>query len=112
MDHFWLGEQLPELAEDLDAGFRSIGRDDLADRVWDAEIIEPCPCASESCGTFYTIPNRIWTGKVERFFDIPDVDGLICVHVVNGQLAWVELINRPDICQKLVRMFSFGLSDE
>ncbi len=111
MDRFWLGEQLPELADDLDAAFRDIGREDLADCVWHTEIIEPCPCDSETCGTFYTVSHRIWTGKVERFFDLK-VEGLICVHVENGQIAWVELLNRPDICKQLIRMFSYGLSDD
>ncbi len=111
MHRFWLADHLPELAKDLDAAFRNIGRDNLADSVWDAEIVEQCPCDSETCGTFYTVTPRIWTGEVERFFDLANIEGLISVHVVNGQLAWVELLNRPDVCKKLASLFSFGWSD-
>jgi hypothetical protein len=101
---FWLGEVLPELAEDLDLAFRKVGRPDLADRVWEAEVIEPCPCTFEGCGTFYTQPRDCSRGKVERFFNL-EVEGLICVHVVSGWLAWVELLGRPDVSKELVRLF-------
>jgi len=112
MNPFWLAEHLPELTRELDWAFREIGRDDLADEVWETEIFEPCPCGADSCCTFYAIErDGKWRGRVERFFDLK-VEGLICVFVVNGRIAGVELFHRPDVSRQLIRLFSYGFADD
>ena len=113
MDHFWLGEQFPDLALDLDFAFRTIGRDDLAGSVWVADIQGLCPCESESCGTFYTLPDYVRSEREEIICGLlVDVKGFISVGVVDDQLASVEIIGRPDICRQLVKLFSYGWSEE
>lgn len=112
MERFWLRDQFADLALDLDSAFRSIGRDDLAESVWQAEIVEPCPCANEACGTFYTLPEHVRTGREKHLFDLQiNTMGIISVGIVDDQLASVELLGRPDICKRLIQLFSYGWSD-
>lgn len=105
---FRLDEAMPDVAEELHLCFRKVNRPDLAEQVWELEIVDRCPCDDDFCATFYTQPNEPWHGKVERF--VPDIPGLICVHIVNGHVARVELLDRPDVRDQLRKWFP--LSDQ
>jgi hypothetical protein len=102
MGLFLLQDVCPDLAEELHLAFCKEGRPDLADQVWELEIVEQCPCEDPACATFYTRPNEVWHGRIERFF--LDVPGLICVHTVNSRIARVELLDRLEVRQTLLQL--------
>lgn len=95
---------LPAVAVELaDALFRA-GRPDLATAVEQIELVERCPCNDEKCATFFTQPNDSWDGReVERV--IVDMPGLICIHTVDGLIARIELLSRPDVRVRLGQLF-------
>jgi hypothetical protein len=100
---FGLDGVLPAIAEELYIGFRKARRPELADMVWALELVDRCPCNDDFRATFYTQPNEHWYGKVEPIF--LDIPGLICVHLVQGQLARVELLDRPEVRDRLRELF-------
>lgn len=95
---------LPAVAAELVCGFRQEGRPDLAEQVGWLELVDRCPCSDDFCATFYTQPKESWEGKkVERF--ILDMPGLSCLDTVDGVVAWVELLWRPDVQDRLLAIF-------
>jgi len=99
-----LKDALPQVAEELAHGFRLEGRDDLAEQVAKLELVDRCRCTDDFCATFYTQPNESWDGKkVKRF--ILQMEGFFCLHTVNGVVARVELLWRPEVRDRLRELF-------
>jgi len=91
---------LPDIAAEIARGFSLEGRPDLATQVEVLELVDRCRCGDDFCATFYTQPNESWEGKkVKRF--ILEMKGLLCLHCVDGVVARVELLNRPDLRDRL-----------
>jgi hypothetical protein len=103
MTRFQLDDVMPDIAEELYIGFRKARRPDLAESVWELELVDRCRCGEEFCATFYTQPNEPWSGKVEHL--IIDMIGLLCIELVRGRVARVELLDRPDVRDRLSELF-------
>lgn len=99
-----LRNALPEIATELARGFHRAGRPDLAEQVERLELVDRCPCSDGFCATFYTQPNESWDGRVvERF--VLEMPGLTCLHSVDGVVARVELLRRPEVRDQLRALF-------
>jgi hypothetical protein len=108
-----LKDALPEVASEMARGFRLAERMDLSDQVARLELVDRCPCNDDFCATFYTQPNGSWNGRaVERL--VIDMPGLTCLYTVDGVVAWVELLWRPEVRDCLRELFPqrpFGLGE-
>jgi hypothetical protein len=95
---------LPQLAQELESGFRKIGQVDLAATVSELDIVERCRCGDEGCGTFYTLEKCVWSGKkLEQI--VPVVEGLYAVDVFSNKVACIEILDRKDVEDKLNELF-------
>jgi hypothetical protein len=99
-----LKDALPGVAAEMARGFRLAERMDLADQVARLELVDRCPCSDDFCATFYTQPTESWEGwAVERL--VIDMPGLTCLYAVGGVIAWVELLWRPEVRDRLRELF-------
>ena len=99
-----LQHALPSVASEIVDGFIRLGRPDLAAQLEKLELVTRCPCNDDFCATFYTQPDESWDGqKVERF--IIEMPGLFCIQTVNGIVARVELLSRPEVRARLRELF-------
>jgi hypothetical protein len=105
-----LKDALPQVAQELAHGFHLEGRDDLAEQVAQLELVDRCSCTDDFCASFYTQPRMSWEGKkVERF--ILRMPGLFCLNTVNGVVAHVELLQRPEVRERLRELFPQGFTE-
>jgi hypothetical protein len=99
-----LMQSLPVVAAEMAHGFALIQHGHLAEQVGRLELVDRCPCNDDLCATFYTQPNGSWEGRdVERF--VLEMPGLTCLYTVDGVVAWVELLRRPDVRDRLRVLF-------
>jgi hypothetical protein len=116
-----LRKDIPELSEQLSASMTQyLFRDQFSSEevkgafsnalseVWELEVMQPCPCSNDFCGSFYT---RERTNAEEaRLQAIPSYtfplegDNLI-ITVVGGHLVYVEVLFRPEIKAKVDAIF-------
>jgi len=99
-----LSQALPGLFEEMECGLKEIGENELASSLLDLEIVGRCTCDDDSCGTFYTLQKSIWQDKPLKQVT-PQIDGLFTIDVFQGQLACVEIFNRPDVTNKINELF-------
>lgn len=94
---------LPDLVAELDAALREQGRDDLADQLPGLRITAACPCSVESCGSFHTgRPLRRW---LRRGKQVP-VGADVVLDTIGGEIAYVEVLGRPDVREAVVSSVS------
>lgn len=92
---------MPDVADELNAGFKEIGRYDLAAKVAGLELVDRCRCENEFCATFYTQPKASLAKPKEVEELIIPMQGLMCIQLDRGQVVWVELLYRPEVREKL-----------
>ena len=90
---------LPDLAAELDEGLRGQGRSDLAEQIPTLRIVAVCQCEVEGCGSFNTArPMRRWFRRGRQV-----AVGDLVVDTIDGEIAYVEVLGRPDVRSALRR---------
>ena len=88
----------PAFAAELEEGLRKIDRPDLAEQVQSLGLREVCKCEVEGCASFYTAaPMRRWFRRGKQ---VPV--GELVVDTIDGEIVYVEVLNRPDLKAILV----------
>ena len=88
-----LAATTPGFAAELEGGLRAIDRPDLAAQVPELRIRDVCRCQIEGCASFYTaMPMKRWFRRGEQ---VPV--GELVVDTIDGEIVFVEVLNRPDL---------------
>jgi hypothetical protein len=94
-----LGERVPAFANELEEVLRAEGRPELAAQVGGLRITALCPCEVEGCASFSTVlPMKRW---FRRGALVPAGD--LVVNTIDGEIAFVEVLGRPDVRAALRR---------
>jgi hypothetical protein len=90
-------ELLPELAAELEQGLREGGRPDLAEQIPSLRIEAVCTCEVEGCASFHTaLPMKRWFRRGRQV-----AVGDLVVDAIDGEIAFVEVLGRPDVRKAL-----------
>ena len=88
-----LATTAPAFAAELENGLREIEPPPLAEQVPGLQIREVCKCEVEGCASFYTAaPMRRWFRRGKQ---VPV--GELVVDTIDGEIVYVEVLNRPDL---------------
>jgi len=88
-----LRERAPAFAAELEEALRAEGRPELAEQVQGLRITALCGCEVEGCASFSTVlPMKRW---FRRGALVPAGD--LVVNTIDGDIAYVELLDRPDV---------------
>jgi hypothetical protein len=103
-----LTDTLPSFAAELQQLLIEKGESELAAQVPSLRIFERCSCRDDFCATFYTQPKPVGSfGPGHRNVRLfPDEGTLLILDVVAEEIACVEVLDRPDIREKLVGVFT------
>ena len=94
-----LRERAPAFAVELEGVLRAEGRPELADQIPGLRITALCPCEVEGCASFSTVlPMKRW---FRRGALVPAGD--LVVNTIDGEIAFVEALDRPDVRAALHR---------
>ena len=94
-----LSAVVPGFAAELEDGLRAAGSPQLADQVAALEIRELCHCSVEGCASFHTRrPIKRW---FRRGRQVPV--GELVVDTIDGEIVYVEVLDRPDVRAALRR---------
>jgi len=94
-----LRERAPAFASELERTLREAGRPELADQVAGLRITALCECDVEGCASFSTVlPMKRW---FRRGALVPAGD--LVVNTIDGEIAHVEVLDRPDVRAALRR---------
>lgn len=99
-----LTDVLPALAVELQELLIQKGEPDLAAQVPSLKIHERCRCGDDiCCATFYTQPKpNGGFGPGHRNVVLAPDEGMVILDVVGDQIACVEVLDRPEIREKLL----------
>jgi hypothetical protein len=102
-----LTDVLPAFAAELEQLLIEQGEPELAAQVPQLAIHDRCSCGDDvCCGTFYTQPKPEGAyGPSHRNVVLAPDDGTIILDVVDGEIACVEVLDRPDVREKLDVLF-------
>jgi hypothetical protein len=88
-----LRERAPAFAYELEQVLREAGRPELASQVAGLRITALCQCEVEGCASFSTVlPMKRW---FRRGALVPVGD--LVVNTIDGEIAFVEVLDRPDV---------------
>ena len=94
-----LRERAPAFAVELAESLRAAGRPELAAQVHALRISALCACEVEGCASFSTVlPMKRW---FRRGALVPAGD--LVVNTIDGEIAFVEVLDRPDVRAALHR---------
>jgi hypothetical protein len=94
-----LRERAPAFAAELEQSLRAEGKPELADQVHGLRIKALCPCDVDGCASFSTVmPMKRW---FRRGALVPV--GEVVVNTIDGEIAFVEVLDRPDVRAALHR---------
>ena len=94
-----LRERAPAFAVELEEALRTEERPELADQVPGLRITALCRCEVEGCASFSTVlPMKRW---FRRGALVPAGD--LVVNTIDGEIAFVEALDRPDVRAALHR---------
>ena len=89
----------PGFAAELEGALRAAGKPELADQVGTLRITALCRCEVEGCASFSTVlPMKRW---FRRGALVPAGD--LVVNTIDGEIAFVEVLDRPDVRAALYR---------
>jgi hypothetical protein len=96
--------QLPAFAVELQRLLTEAGEPQLAAQVTQLAIHDRCACGDDvCCGTFYTQPKPNGSyGPGHRNVVLAPDDGTVILDVVDDQICCVEVLDRPEIREKLL----------
>jgi hypothetical protein len=98
-----LTETLPAFAIEFRQLLEQQGESELAARVSSLKIFERCRCGDDFCATFYTQPKPIGGfGPGHRNVRLIPEEGMLILDVVGEEIACVEILDRPEIREKLL----------
>lgn len=99
-----LQDDLPEFADELRALLEKDNLSRLAGQVGALRIFDRCRCEEMSCASFYTVPKPkgAWGAGHENIV-LDAGEGLLVLDVVKGQIVYVEILDRGEIREKLLR---------
>jgi hypothetical protein len=101
-----LTDTLPTFAAELRQLLIEKGEPELAAQVPGLMILDRCRCGDANCGTFYAEPKPEGSfGPGHRDVVLTPDEGTVILDVVAGQIACVEVLDRPDIREKLLGVF-------
>ena len=103
-----LADTLPEFATELRQLLIEQDEPELAAQVPSLAIFDRWRCGDDiCCGTFYSRPKpQGGFGPGHRNVRLfPDDGALLILDVVGGEIACVEVLDRPDIREKLLGVF-------
>jgi hypothetical protein len=88
-----LRERAPAFAVELEEMLRAEGKPELADQVATLRITALCTCELAGCASFSTVmPMKRW---FRRGALVPAGD--LVVNTIDGEIAFVEVLGRPDV---------------
>jgi hypothetical protein len=89
----------PAFAAELEDALREADRPDLAEQVATLGIREVCRCEVGGCASFYTaMPMKRWFRRGKQ---VPA--GELVVDTIDGEIVYVEVLDRPDVRAALRR---------
>lgn len=97
-----LSESMPEVAAELAEGLTLEGRTELAAQVAGLRIVDRCRCGDSFCASFVTGDVAPRSESAECV--IAPMRGLLCVFIVEGRIAYVELLYRPEVRARLLEL--------
>jgi len=94
-----LRERAPAFAAELEQALRAERKPELADQVRGVRITALCCCEIDGCASFSTVmPMKRW---FRRGALVPVGD--VVVNTIDGEIAFVEVLDRPDVRAALHR---------
>jgi len=98
-----LSDTLPEFAAELQELLNEAGEPELAAQVLGLRICDLCGCGDDICSTFYTKPRPqgAFGPGLRNVRLIPDDGALLILDIVDGEIACVEVLDRPEVRRKL-----------
>jgi hypothetical protein len=103
-DKPYLIDVLPDLADEIRDALREGDETELSDQVGTLIVWGRCPCGDDFCSTFYTGPRPIarWSDEGEhRTIPLRVSNGMINLDVVSGIIREVEVLDRPDLKERV-----------
>lgn len=99
-----LQEVIPELADEIRYLLEKDDKQEIAEQVSTLRIFERCRCNGNSCATFYTLPKpeAAW-GAEHKNIVLDAKKGWLILDVVDKKIACVEVLDRHEIREKLLR---------
>jgi len=96
--HLLLADTLPTFAAELRQLLIEQSEPELAAQVSGLAIVDRCRCGDDFCGTFYTQPKpKCAYGPGHRNAALSPSEGMVILDVVAGEIACVEVLDRPDV---------------
>jgi hypothetical protein len=100
-----VSEAFPLLMQELQELLKLAGEPDLASQVPELRIVDRCRCGDDFCASFYTQPKPKGAyGPGHRNVALDPTEGMLILDVVDGVIAQVEVLNRNDIRQRLLKV--------
>ncbi len=97
-----LSELLPEFSKELKNLLEKNDKFQLAERVNALRIYEKCDCNESSCASFYTAPKpNSWYGAGHENLLLNADKGLLVLDVFDEEIMFIEILDRPEIREKL-----------
>jgi len=94
-----LRERAPAFSAELEEALRSEGRPELADQVATLRITALCACEVDGCASFSTaLPMKRWFRRGALVSA-----GDLVVNTIDGEIVFVEVLDRPDVRAALHR---------
>ena len=102
-----LADTLPSFAIELQRLLTEAGEPELAVQVPTLSIYERCRCEDDFCSTFYTQPKPDGAyGPSHRNVVLAPDDGTVILDVVEHQICCVEVLDRPEVRERLLEVTS------
>jgi hypothetical protein len=97
-------EVFPTFVEELEILTAQANRPDLIEQIRQLAIVDRCSCGQGNCAHFYTAPKPAGShGAGHVSLLLPAKRGLIAYDLVDGKIAAIEVLDRPDVKAALDR---------
>ena len=98
-------EVLPDLSNELKTLLEKESNFHLAESIDLLRIYEKCECDETSCASFYTVPKPNGAYGIEHESLMLDAnEGLLILDLVENEIKFVEILNRPEIRKNLIKI--------
>jgi hypothetical protein len=82
------------------------GEPELAAQVPGLRIFDRCRCSDDFCATFYAQPKPEGAyGPGPRNVVLAPEEGMLILDIIAGEIVCVEVLDRPEIREKLAQVF-------
>ncbi len=98
---------MPELASELQTLLNERGEAALAAQVRDLHLVDRCRCGDDFCATLYLAPRPVGSWQdlgQHRNLMLNAEQGMIVLDLVDDRIVCVEVLDRPEVREKLVRV--------